>query len=144
MFYIGFVSGVRVNDAGWRHAVGELTLGAFSERFEADLGFWEPAEYEAQWRKAALRLLGGAPTAALVASYRGPEAAHHSMWPMWRDGTVVHVQGRLVLTGSRAGTFDPAAPEAHLGGRTTESGDGSPVSEWTVPLGQLANFALEE
>jgi hypothetical protein len=143
MFYIGFVSAVRVSEAGWRHAVGELTLGAVSERFEADLRFWEPAEYEAQWRRAALRLLGGAPTAALVASYRGPDAAPHSLWPMWRDGAVVHVQSRLVLTEPLAGRFDPAAPEAQVGERTTASHDGSPVSEWTVPLGQLANFALE-
>ena len=144
MFYIGFVSGARVNAQGWRHAVGEITLGAFSERFEADLGFWEQAAYEAQWRRAALRLLGGAPSAVLMASYRGPGAAYHLAWPMWRDRAVVHVQRRLLFTEQSAGAFDPDAPEAHVGTRTATSDDGSPLPEWQVPIGQLANFALEE
>ena len=143
MFYIGFVSAVRVNAEGWRHAVGEITLGAFSERFEADLRFWEPASYEAQWRRAALRVLGGAPATALVASYRGPDASYHFTWPMWRDRAVVHVQSRLLFTEQLTGAFDPEAPEAHVGERLVVSDDGSPISEWNVPLGQLANFALE-
>ena len=40
MFFIGFVTGARVNEEGLRYAEGELTLGRDRERFRSDLGTW--------------------------------------------------------------------------------------------------------
>jgi len=143
VFYIGFVTAARVDAAGGRYAEGELTLGGASARFQSDLGSWSMRDYEAQWREAIARLLAGQPTSALVTSYRGPETGHHLIWPMWREGTTVHLQERLVLTEQLPEPFDPASVYALVGERVTVSEGGLPISEWSIPIRQLATFLLD-
>jgi hypothetical protein len=143
VFYIGFVSGPRVDAEGWPHAEGELTLGEYAERFESDLRFWSVAEYEGQWRDAVLRLVGGAPSSALVTSYRGPGAGVHFVWSLWRDGDTVHVQETPVPTESLSAPFDPARAWDYVGPRHTVTEDGATIPEWAVALAQLATFVLD-
>jgi len=143
VFYIGYTTAAQTDEEGWRHAEGELTLGEATEGFQSDLHTWSMAEYEAQWRTAVARLLAGQTESALLTSYRGPEAAYHFLWPMWRVGTTVYLQERIVLTEDLAEPFDPGQPWTVVGERSTVNEDGVPVSEWEVPLGQLAPFMVD-
>ena len=139
MFYIGFKSGPRVDEEGWRHALGGLELGSESDSFAADLSVWSPREYEAQWRQGVARLAAGEQSSALITSYAGPEATFHSMWPMWRvgDEVVFHehlVPGEAITAPDIIGGFYRA-----VGERGSDSADG-PVSEWIVPFSDVLTF----
>jgi CdiI N-terminal domain len=141
MFYIGFVSGARVSEEGWPHAEGELTLGDYSERFEASLTHWRMADYEAHWRRAVARLASGAARSALIVSYGGADGIT-DMWPMWREGAQVILHERLVLPSEGHAPVDPEHPEAEVGERVSVGEDG-PISEWTVPFGAVLAFLAE-
>jgi hypothetical protein len=144
VFYIGFVTGPRVDEDGWPHAEGEIVLGGFREGFQADLRFWDMPAYETQWRQAILRLVGGVPATALVTSYRGPGGAYHFTWPMWREGSTVHVQERIMFADQLGSAFDPQSPDEHVGDHAPVNAEGEALSEWHVPLGELATFTLAE
>ena len=141
MFYIGFISAPRVNDEGWPHAVGELTLGDYSERFEASLVHWSMREYEEQWRQAIARLGGGAPSSALITSYGGP-AVISTIWPVWREGREAVFQERLVVPGDAGAALEPARAYEQLGARVSV-GEEAPVSEWTIPMAQVLAYVLD-
>ena len=141
MFYIGFISAPRVNDEGWAHAVGLITLGAHEESFEADLREWTTADYEAQWREGIARLAGGVPSSALITSYGGREGITR-MWPIWREGATAYLQEHLVVPGETGPPLNPEHLYEQVGAHRTVSEDG-PVSEWEVPLGQLLAFVVD-
>lgn len=143
MFYVGFVSAKRVDEQGWPHAEGELTVGGHAARFRADLRAWSMRDYERQWRDAVARLLGGETTSALLVSYRGPDADYHTAWAMWREGTTVHLQERVIFPQTLGRPFVPEEVHEHVGERGTHTDDGEPVREWTLPLGRLATFVSE-
>ena len=143
MFYIGFTTAARTDDAGWTHAAGALTLGRATEGFDSDLGTWSMADYERQWREGIARLISGGSSSALLTSYGGPDASHHHMWPVWREGTDAIFQQRLLLTGQLAEPFELSRLYDVVGERVMINGEGQRVSEWVVPLGQLANFLLD-
>lgn len=143
MFYIGFTSAARTDDAGWLHAVGALTLGRATEGFESDLGTWSMADYERQWREGVARLLGGHTSSALLTSYRGPDAAYHFMWPVWREGTDAIFQERLLLTEQLDEPFTTDRLYEVVGERMMIDEEGQRVAEWVVPLGHLANFLID-
>ena len=143
MFYIGFTSAARTDDAGWHHAVGALTLGRATEGFESDLGSWSMADYERQWREGVARLLGGHASSALLTSYHGADAGHHVLGPVWREGTTAIFQQRLQRTEQLAEAFDPTRLYDIVGERVMINDEGQRVSEWAVPLGDLANFLLD-
>jgi hypothetical protein len=139
MFYIGFKTAARVDDEGWRHAMGGIELGSESDGFAADLGTWTMRDYESQWREGIARLAAGHPSSALVTSYAGPEAGFHMMWPMWRIGSDVFFHEHLVPADAIA---EPVAEHfyAAVGERQTHSDDGQPVSEWVVAFSDLLAF----
>ena len=141
MFYIGFVSAPRVNEEGWPHAMGLLTLGDAQESFEADLREWTTADYEAQWREGIARLASGTPSSALITSYGG-RGGITGMWPIWREGATAYLQERLIVPGETGPPFNPERPYEQVGVRRTASEDGA-ISEWALPLGQLLAFVLE-
>src|SRR3569623_511024 len=140
MFYIGFVSGARVDANGRRYAIGDATLGEHSLRFEANLGQWSTADYERQWREAVLRLAAGPESSALVTSYDGEGSGRHIVLPMWREGSAVYVQAPLILD---ADIDDVSAIYDKIGERGTMSAAAA-IAEWQLPLGQLLAFAVDE
>lgn len=140
MFYIGFTTAPRIDEEGWQHALGGIELGDHSDAFAADLRFWSVTGYEAQWREAVARLAAGRTSSALVTSYRGPGAAFHSMWPMWRVGQTVYVQERLVLDDTIDATDDAEAFYSRVGDRNTQSEDGDTISDWHVPFADVLAF----
>lgn len=144
MFFIGFVTGARMNEEGLRYAEGELTLGRDRERFRSDLGTWSTRDYETQWHEAISRLLSGKSSSVLITSYRGPEAGDHLAWPMWREGPTICFQKGLLLTEQLPRPFDPAMIYDLVGDRRAIDEAGGRLPEWRVPLEQLATFILDE
>jgi hypothetical protein len=141
MFYIGFKTGPRTDEEGWRHAIGGLELGPDSDSFAADLMVWTLADYEAQWRAGVARLATGATTSsALVTSYAGPEAAFHFMWPMWRVGDQIVFAERLV-SGEMIGAVDVIDDFYRAVGEVqSHTDDGEAISQWTVPFSDVLAF----
>ena len=144
MFYIGFTSGPQTDEDGWLHALGGIELGIDSDGFAADLGRWNARDYERQWREGVARLAANHKSSALITSYAGPEAAAHSMWPMWRVGNTVFFQERLVLC-----DLLPESPTAAdfydlVGERAAVSDGGEPISEWAVPFAEVLTFLSSE
>ncbi len=140
MFYIGFTTGARTDEEGWRHAIGGLELGSDSDGFAADLSTWSLQDYEAQWRKGIARLAAGAESSALVTSYAGPAAPYHFMWPMWREGHQIVFHEQLV-PGEAIKNPDVAEDfYAAVGERRPRNDDGKPVSEWIVPFSDVLAF----
>ena len=144
MFYIGFTSAARTDDAGWSHAAGALTLGRATEGFDSDLGTWSMADYERQWREGIARLAAGERSSALVTSYAGPGDVIHSMRPMWRVGNTVYLQDRVVTNRDIGPTNVAEQFYEIVGERSTHSDDGTPVSEWAVAFGEVLAFLASE
>lgn len=140
MFYIGFKTGARVDEEGWRHAVGGLELGADSDGFSADLSTWSISDYEAQWREGIARLAAGNESSALITSYAGPDAAFHFMWPMWRVRDQVLFHERLVPGEAIAGSDVKTQFYRAVGELQSRSTDGDPISEWIVPFADVLAF----
>lgn len=122
---------------GVPHAVGELVVGDARRLFSLDLRFWRVADYQRQWKAGLARLLHGAPTTALVTSFRGDGDAPHLMWAIWKEAGFAFVQSHCVLAAELDRRFDPAAPYAHVGARVPATEQALPIAEWRVELEQL-------
>ena len=137
------MTAARVDEEGWAHAAGEITLAGYSERFQSDLRYWTIPQYEKQWKEAVARLLGGKLSTALITSYCGPESGFHFAWTLWREGTVVFAQERMILTELLPAPFDPLQIDDLVGDRRTVTDEGAEISEWSMPFTQVATFGLE-
>jgi hypothetical protein len=119
---------------------GQITLGRFTEEFQAPLFDWAPGDYTAQWVEPAERLAKGAPVAVFLTHMLHPEAAYHLGWPAWREGERVYVQERLFVREQLNGDFDPDCPEVHAGARQEISAQGARVSQWEVGMRDVIAF----
>ena len=119
---------------------GEITLGHFSDEFQAPLFDWAPGDYSAQWLEAAQRLAQGAPVAVFLTHMAHPEAPYHLGWTAWRDGDRVYIQERLFMRDQLAGDFDPEYPEVHAGVRREVSDEGMPISQWEISMRDVIAF----
>jgi hypothetical protein len=124
-------------------ALGQITIGAFVEHFQIDLSFWNPMEYERQWRAGIQRLIDGAPSSCLLQSISKPQSANFFFW--WRlyrlEGAAVAAQNAILIAGDLPEIFDPNDPYRFIPLRRTTNDDGQAISEWQTTLGELAEFA---
>lgn len=122
-------------------AQGKIVIGEFAERFEADLTYWQPEAYRAQWRAAVTAILQGAERSALIASMPDPAQANFiPLWPLYREGERVLVQHHIHFLAEHPAPFDPAQVGSVVPDRATESDDGDPISEWETSLDALRAF----
>jgi hypothetical protein len=119
---------------------GRITLGRFTEEFQAPLIDWAPGDYAAQWLEAADRLAKGAPVAVFVTHMAHAQADYHLGWPAWREGDRVLVQERLFLREQLSGAFDPENPEVHAGERHELSAQGVRISQWELTVRDVIAF----
>ena len=119
---------------------GRITLGPFTDEFQAPLFDWAPGDYTAQWLEAAGRLAKGAPVAVFLTHMKHPQADYHLGWPAWREGDRVFVQERLFLREQMSGDFDPEYPEVHAGARQEISEEGERISQWEVSMRDVLAF----
>ncbi|HEY5057180.1 MAG TPA: hypothetical protein VII58_13530 [Acidobacteriaceae bacterium] len=123
-------------------AEGELAIGDYRESFLSSLYEWTKEDYERQWRDAVTSLLEGASKAALITEYIGPDASSHlQWWPLYRCGDVVYAQNHFLFYDQQARSFVVAQAFDFVPDRRTASEDGDPISEWSVPLSSLQEFA---
>ena len=122
---------------GVPRAVGELVVGDARRLFSLDLRFWRVADYQRQWKAGLARLLHGAPSTALMTSFRGDDDGPHLMWAMWKEAGFAFVQPHCVLTAELDRGFDPMAPYEHVGARVPATEQALPIAEWRVELEQL-------
>jgi hypothetical protein len=95
MFRIAFVEDDSQN--GRDTAVGRITLGEYSERFQAPLDFWSKDDYEEQWREGRARIVRGMNKSCVVTSMYDPKTANFiECWAFYRVGESIVVQNQLI------------------------------------------------
>jgi CdiI N-terminal domain len=130
------------DDAKTPAASGELTMGQSTEGFYSSLYQWSTQNYEKQWSDAIRVLLGGALKAALIVEYLSPDVASQlEWWAMYREGEVVYFQHQLVFYRQLTNPFSLDAPFASLRDRQTINQEGQQISEWSVSLSEIEQFA---
>jgi hypothetical protein len=134
VFRIRFFTPSVLDENGWPHAGGELTLGREQLRFRVDLRYWPMDAYKAQWRTGLARLAHGAPSTALMTAYRGPGEEPHLLWALWREDSHVYVQELSVVAADLEAPFNPADPYAHVGARVPAAQQGLPIAEYRTEL----------
>ncbi len=123
-------------------AYGRIEIGEFSERFVSDVSLWTRADYERQWRKAAL-LIQDSDRAAMITSLTAPSSANFiRWWVLYREGDGVILQEQILFFDELTARFDPEAPERFVKERETRSEDGQMISEWTTSREALRAFAV--
>ena len=121
--------------------LGQITLGSFAERFESPLGFWREEDYERHWRAAVSRIVAGAEKTALLTAMYDPALANFlTWWPMYREQEFVFVQNHLLFMAQLTTRFDIEAIDGFVPTRKTIDDDGEKISEWSVPLAEIAHF----
>lgn len=122
-------------------AVGVIQLGVHRETFHSVLGFWSVDKYEAHWVAALRRLVEGAEVSCLLTSIPNPaEAEFFIAWPLYRSGSLVHVQNELIFADELDREFNPRVPWEYVGPRITVDEDGSRISEWQISCAAIEDF----
>ncbi len=122
-------------------ASGVLVLGDASAHFIASLYQRSKEDYQRQWRHAVEVLLHGKDKAALITEYLGPECSTHLVWwPMYLVGEKVFLHNHLLLYDQVLGPFSVKNAFSFLHNRRAASGEGEPLSEWSVGLSEMKAF----
>lgn len=123
-------------------APGVLMMGDSKEGFYSSLYQWSKQQYESQWQQAIRALLGESSKAALIVEYLSPDVASHlEWWVMYREGEIVYLQNQLLFYGQLERPFSLDAPFASLRDRETVNQESRPISEWSVSLSEIKEFA---
>lgn len=122
-------------------AHGRITIGSFSEVFEASLEFWTEDDYKRHWNSAIRRTTEGNVKSCLITSITNPQTANFLFWwPVYRDGDQAVFQNQVLFLHESRASFNPAEPYDFVPDRETLSEDGAPVSEWRVPLACFEDY----
>lgn len=141
-FSISFLDEPIFYDEGIPMATGELVLGAFKENFVANLYQLSKQEYEAQWRHAIKTILVGRSRSALIVYYTSPDLSDNfEWWMMFREGDIVYFQNQLPWYDQLIRPFSIENLLSQIQDRMTICEDGERISEWTVRLTELEEFA---
>jgi hypothetical protein len=121
--------------------VGELTVGEFSETFQADSSFWSAEEYRQSWRRTVDRLVNDHDTACLITSLPDPATANFiETWPLYRDHEQVRVQNRIVFGDELDEAFDPDQPWRYVDPYSSVTEDDEPASEWVTTMASFIEY----
>ncbi|WP_245790373.1 hypothetical protein [Streptomyces monashensis] len=123
-------------------AVGRITVRDFEENFPMDLSYWDVARYQASWVRA-LKVLEGADDAVscLISSVTDPANSNFILcWPLYRSGSVVHVQNSIIFLEEIANEFTAEEPWRFVEPRSTVDEDGHEISEWQTTIDEIREF----
>jgi hypothetical protein len=120
---------------------GRITLGDHSESFLAAASPWDADRYRRQWHNAAQHLANGAERTGFITSFVHPDAHHTFVWAAWRIGNLVHFQELLLLRERLPAVLDVDRIDRFIPGHQPTTEDGHAISEWVVPIEDLAAFA---
>jgi hypothetical protein len=131
-----------------KHALaanGSIQIGDFRERFEASVEFWSKSNYRSHWKKSIRRIIDMHGKSCLITSLTDPKSANFLFWwPIYRIGDFAYFQNQVLFFDQIVGPFDPNDPYPHVRDRLTVTEDGSPISEWLVPISSLFRFIEKE
>jgi hypothetical protein len=145
VFYIGFAT-VDAEELGGEEALGQVHAGDLQETFHAPLGEWRREDYEAGWRRQLVELLGGADVALLLTVAITPTLANWVRgYALYRFGTQVRVQEQIIFLQESGRDdlgryFDLQHPDQSVRPYESMTEDGLRISEWTVPVEEIAAF----
>jgi hypothetical protein len=130
------------DDVNTPAASGVLIIGDSKEGFVSSLYQWSKQQYETQWKQAVRILLEGNSKAALITEYLSPDAASHlQWWAMYREGETVYLQNHLLFYDQLEKPFSIENPYESLQDRETISQEGQQISEWSVSILEIEQFA---
>ncbi|MGB6056880.1 MAG: hypothetical protein WBF71_01345 [Microthrixaceae bacterium] len=139
MFSIEFESIDPMDDS--ELATGSIVLEGFRETFESPLHVWKREDYEAQWDQAICRLINGKDSTAIITGLYDPAYANFiQWWPAFRFEGEVRFHSQLLLMEQLDAPFDLDDVYRHVAGYEQVSEDGTPISEWSVPIDALESF----
>jgi hypothetical protein len=122
---------------------GQITLGEFSEAFEASLSYWLPSDYEQHWLEAARRIADGHAESAIITNMYDPSnSAFIVWWPMWRINQTIYVHNQLLFLDRLSSVLSPSDPYMHIGERYVQNEEGEKISEWQIGMEDIQNFIL--
>jgi hypothetical protein len=123
--------------------VGLLALGHHEERFVVHIGPWSTRQYVVHWRSALIRALKGQPS-ALVTDMQTPiQSSHLVWWPMWRVNSEIVFHNQLFFFAKHrieGSHIDVKRLYECIGNRFPHNDEGTPVSEWNVPVSEVKRF----
>jgi hypothetical protein len=122
-------------------AIGRLVIGDWYENFVSSLYCWSMKEYEDQWGQAIRVLLDGCDRAGLITEYCGPEAGRLWWWKMYRIEDTVYFQEQILFFDQLKGPFRLEEAFSYVSDREKITEEGLAISEWSVGLEALAEFA---
>ena len=152
MFWIGFTDEPLIKvDHQEEGRVGLLVLGDREERFVVHMETWPKGDYVFQWKLALKRVLSGKPSALITDMYTPATSNHLVWWPMWKVGSQVLFHNQLLFFEKypmpyfrrHRGKVTPITIDwlyKLVGERESQSRDGTPLSEWTVPVHEIEEF----
>jgi hypothetical protein len=130
------------DDVNTPAASGVLIIGDSKEGFVSSLYQWSKQQYETQWKQAVRVLLDGNSKAALMVEYLRPDAASYlEWWAMYREGETVYLQNQLLFYDQLEKPFSIENPFESLRDRKTISQEGRQISEWSVSILDIEQFA---
>jgi hypothetical protein len=144
MFWIGFTKqpllDAEPNEEG---LVGLLMLGNYEERFVSHTCAWSERDYAEQWRCALATALDGKPSALITDMRTQAQSSHLVWWPMWKVGSDVVLHNQLLFFAKhkvKGAYIEIERLYELIGEHTSTNSDGTPVSEWRVPLDDIKEF----
>ncbi|MGO8788436.1 MAG: hypothetical protein ACLQVL_13795 [Terriglobia bacterium] len=104
---------------------------------------WSGQQYVNQWKGALLRALEGKPS-ALITDMRTPSQSSHLVWwPMWKINCEIVFHNQLLFFGQHkveGSHIDIELLYGFIGKRLSHNNEGTPLSEWTVPVSDVEIF----
>ncbi|MFD5665034.1 hypothetical protein ACFWIK_08955 [Streptomyces anthocyanicus] len=132
---------------GAGEALGCIRVGEFEERFPMSVSYWNVARYEMSWRRCLELLVEGGPdtTSCLVTSITDPANSNFVFcWPLYRSGSIVHVQNSIMFLDELEEEFAPDEPWRFVEPRSTVDEDGQEISEWRTTVQDVERFLQTE
>jgi hypothetical protein len=140
-FSISFLDEPVVYEEDDPTAAGRLLIGDWEEVFVSSLFLWRKEDYEAQWLNAIRSLLNGKDKAALIVEYLGPEAGRLWWWPIYRVEDTIYFREQILFFDRLEEPFSIERAFSFVKDREITSENGNKISEWSVTLTEVRDFA---
>ncbi len=148
MFSIGFTDDPLMQaELAEDERVGLLVLGDHRERFVVHMRPWFERQYVVHWHFALIRALKGKPSALITDMQTPVRSSHLAWWPMWRINSEIVFHNQLLFFAKHRVEGSRVAVKhlyEFIGNRLSHNNEGTPVSEWTVPVSDVEIFLNSE